>query len=110
MVLIGELASLTPSNIRLINLKINLEPAQAGDASKQAKDAPKTQIEKVTVEGLILGKRQLFETSLIGYTMAMEASPFFRQAIIQKNTIEPYIEGEALHFIMNLKVEEQVHV
>jgi len=41
--------------------------------------------------------------------MALEASPLFRQATIQKNTMEPYIKDEALHFILNLKVEEQVY-
>ena len=111
MVLISELAALTPANVRFTDLKINLgpAPAQAGDASKQAKDAPKARIEEVTVEGLILGERQLFETSLAGYAMALEASPLFRQVTIQKNTMEPYIKDEALHFILNLKVEEQVH-
>ena len=111
MVLISELAALTPANVRFTDLKINLgpAPAQAGDASKQAKDAPKARIEEVTVEGLILGERQLFETSLAGYAMALEASPLFRQVTIQKNTMEPYIKDEALHFILNLKVEEQVY-
>ena len=109
MVLIGELAALTPANVRFTDLKVNLGPAQAGDASKQARDAPRARIEEVTVEGLILGERQLFETSLAGYTMTLEASPLFRQVTIQKNTIEPYIKGEALHFILNLKVEKQVH-
>jgi Tfp pilus assembly PilM family ATPase len=109
MVLISELAALTPANIRFIDLKINFGPAQTGDASKQAKDAPKARVEEVTVEGLILGERTLFETSLASYTMALEASPLFRQVSIQTNTVGPYIKDEALHFILNLKVEEQVH-
>jgi hypothetical protein len=109
MVLIGELAALTPANIRFTDLKINLGPAQTGDASRQTKDAPKARIEEVTVEGLIQGERQLLETSLASYAMALEASPLFRQVTIQKNTVEAYIKGEALHFILILKVEAQVH-
>ena len=111
MVLISELAALTPANVRFTDLKINLGPgpAQAGDASKQAGDAPKARIEEITVEGLILGKRQLFKTSLAGYAMALESSPLFRQVTIQKNNVEPYLKNEALHFILNLKVEEQIH-
>ena len=33
--------------------------------------------------------------------MALEASPLFRQVTIQKNSVEPYLKGEALHFILN---------
>lgn len=109
MVLISELATLTPTNIRFTDLKINFGPLQTGDASKQAKDSAKARVEEVTVEGLILGERRSFETSLASYTMALDGSPLFRQVTIQKNTVEPYIKGEALHFILNMKVEEQVH-
>jgi hypothetical protein len=66
-------------------------------------------VEEITVEGLILGERQMFETSLAGYTMSLEASPLFKQVAIQKNSVEPYLKGEALHFILSIKVEEQVH-
>ena len=35
---------------------------------------------------------------------------FFHQITIEKNTVEPYLKkNEALHFILNVKVEEQVH-
>ena len=107
MVLISELAALTPKDIRFTDLKITLGPAPAGDAEK--KEAAKARVEEITVEGLILGERQMFETSLAGYTMSLEASPLFKQVAIQKNSVEPYLKGEALHFILNIKVEEQVH-
>jgi type IV pilus assembly protein PilM len=107
MVLISELAALTPTHIRFTDLKITLGPAPAGDAAK--KEAAKARVEEITVEGLILGERQMFETSLAGYTMSLEASPLFKQVAIQKNSVEPYLKGEALHFILNIKVEEQVH-
>ena len=109
MVLISELAALTPSNIRFTDLKINLGPVQTGDASKQAGNAPKARTEEVTVEGLILGERPLFETSLASYVMALEASPLFHQVAIQKNAVESFMKGETLHFILILKVEAQAH-
>ena len=113
MVLIGEIETLTPANIRFLDLKINLgEPVKKGE-SLPSKDKPaetqKARIEEVTVDGLILGDRQMFETSVASYLMALEASPLFRQVTVQKNNIETYLKGEALHFILNLKVEEQVH-
>ena len=117
MVLISELVELTPVDIRFIDLKINLGPVSAGavsppppgDTAKPAGEAPKTTPEEVILEGLILGDRQLFETKLAGYVMALEASPLFRQVTIQKNIVEPFVKGEALHFILKLSVEAQTH-
>jgi len=114
MVLISELAALTPKDIRFTDLKITLGPVQAGAAENptgdaEKKEAAKARVEEITVEGLILGERQMFETSLAGYTMSLEASPLFKQITIQKNNVEPFLKGETLHFILNIKVEEQVH-
>ena len=107
MVLISELTALTPARIRFVDLKITLGPALAGDSAK--KETAKPRAEEIILEGLILGDRQMFETSLASYTMSLEASPLFRQVTVQKNNVEPYLKDEALHFILNIKVEEQVH-
>jgi Tfp pilus assembly PilM family ATPase/Tfp pilus assembly protein PilN len=107
LVLIGELAAQTPAHIRFTDLKISLGPATRGEPGK--KEPPKARVEEITVEGLILGERAAFETSLAAFTMALEASPLFKQVTVQKNSVEPYLKGETLHFILNMKVEEQVH-
>lgn len=107
LVLISELAAQTPAHIRFTDMKITLGPARGGDAGK--KEAPKARVEEITLEGLILGERAIFETSLAAFTMALEASPLFKQVAVQKNSMEPYLKGETLHFILNMKVEEQVH-
>ena len=104
MVLISELAALTPANIRLVDMKINLRPATSATTAAAA-----AKIEDVTVEGLVFGERQSLESSLAGYALLLEASPLLQQVTIQKNTVGPYLKGEALHFIINMKVEAQVH-
>ncbi len=104
--LLGELASLASPAIRFTDLKISRGAVVTGAG---AAAAPKTNPVEVTLEGLILGDRQMFETELAGYTMALESSPLFRQVIIKKSSIEPYLKDEAFHFILNLKVEEQAH-
>ena len=115
MVLLSEIATLTPPNFRILDLKINLGPAPAAAPAAPAKGAStdkapsKARIEEVMVEGLILGERQMFETSIARYLMTLESSPLFQQVKLQKNTVEPYLKGEALRFIVYLKVEEQVH-
>jgi hypothetical protein len=97
MVVISEIAALTPANIRLVSLKENLAPPVA------AKGA-----EEITLEGLVIGDRQNFENALAGYVLLLETSPIFRQVTIQKNTVGPFMKGQALHFILNMKVEDQV--
>jgi Tfp pilus assembly PilM family ATPase len=109
MVVISELSTLTPANIRFLDLKVNLGSVPRRDTAKTSGESPKAPVEEITVEGLIMGERQIFETSLAGYMMALEASPLFHQVTIQKNNMESYLKGEALHFILNLKVEEKVH-
>ena len=117
MVLISELSAITPANIRFINLKTNLgaasspaapKPAAAPAAATAAAAAPPAAVEEVTLEGLVIGDRKTLETSLIGYVLLLEASPIFRQVTIQKNSIEPFQKGQALHFILNMKVEDQI--
>jgi Tfp pilus assembly PilM family ATPase len=107
LVLISELAAQTPAHIRFTDMKITLGPTTGGDAGK--KETPKARVEEITLEGLILGERAIFETSLAAFTMALEASPLFKQVAVLKNSVEPYLKGETLHFILNMKVEEQVH-
>lgn len=112
LALIGELAAQTPAHIRLTDMKVILGPPPAGDAAKgdaAKKETPKGRGEEIALEGLILGERPVFETSLAAFTMALEASPLFKAVTIQKNSVEPYLKGEALHFILNMKVEEQIH-
>jgi Tfp pilus assembly PilM family ATPase len=109
-VLIGELAALTPPGIRLTDVKISFGPPPSMSREKSTDAAaPKPNLEEVTVEGLIIGDRQMLETSLAGFTIALESSPIFRQVTLQKNSVEPYLKNDALHFILTMKVEEQVH-
>lgn len=118
MVLVSELAAITPDNIRFINLKTILGSPRAQVASKAPAPKPAAgaataaaapaAIDEVTLEGLVIGDRKILETSLAGYVMLLEASPVFRQVTIQKNSVEPFQKGQALHFILNMRVEEQI--
>lgn len=104
MVLLSELSTLTPRNIRFLDLKLNLGAGPSGQAAAKGKS------DVITLEGLILGERQTLETNLAGYMRDLNASPMFHQITIEKNTVVPYLrKQEALHFILNLKVEGQVH-
>ena len=94
---ISELSALNPSNIRLINITADMGSFSANKSN----DAKK----RLVVEGIILGKNQIFESSLVGYIMRLEGSPVFSAPVVNKSTIESYgEEGDVLHFTIELKL------
>jgi Tfp pilus assembly PilM family ATPase len=116
MAVISELAALTPSNIRLINVKANLAGAasvKAGESSKDAakepakgtgKDAAGIVPRSVVIEGVIFGDRKLLDSMLAGYVTKLETSPIFRLINVQKNSVEPFKKNDVLHFILDVKI------
>ncbi len=109
MVLLSEVSALTPANIRLVGLKTNLAKAAAPPKPAPAgAPAPPAGAEEVILEGLVIGGREGLENALAGYVLLLETSPIFRQVTIQKNTIAPFMKGQALHFVINMKVEEKL--
>jgi type IV pilus assembly protein PilM len=95
---IGELSALTPKNIRLIALKVNL--GNVGNEKGAKKENPKN----LTVEGLVLGDRKSLEVLFSHYLMTLDNSPLFGQIRIQKNSLEPFKKNEALHFIIGVTI------
>lgn len=109
MVIIGEITAVTPENVRLLDMKSSLSFTQSSVPEKTQGQNPKARVEEMTLDGIILNEREKLEASLASYVMTLEASPLFSQVTISKNTVEPYLKGEALHFTLNLKVEEHIH-
>jgi Tfp pilus assembly PilM family ATPase len=99
---IGEIAEITPQNIRLINFKIS---APGSAASKTASDkATKETADDVMVEGVIFGERDMLDSLLAQYVMKLENSPMFRQITVQKSGIVTFRKSEVLHFTLNAKI------
>ena len=104
--LIGEFVARTPSGIRLVSLKMNIErkpPPKA--AVKTAGEEPRKLSADVVVDGLIFGDPHTFDASLAGYVMTLEASPLLSGVSVQKSSVEPYEKTGALHFILTMKME-----
>ena len=106
MAVISELSSLTPANIRLINLKANLGSVAPDEEppKKDKKEAGKNEVKKLVLEGLVFGGHSTLESSLAGFIMNLKESPMFRQISIQKNSIEPLGKGDILHFIIEITI------
>jgi len=106
LAVIGELSSLTPANIRLINLKAHVGTVLLGKESvkEQKKETAKEELKHVVVEGVVFGDRRTLESSLAGYIMKLEASPIFRRVSVQKNNIEPFKKSEVLYFVIDMQI------
>jgi len=108
MAVISEISSLTPANIRLINLKATLgSVAPDGEPlKKDKKEAGKNEVNKLMLEGLVFGDHNTLESSLAGFIMKLQESPMFRQISIQKNSIEPFRKDDVLNFIIEITMTE----
>ncbi|OQW97962.1 MAG: hypothetical protein BWK74_05620 [Desulfobacteraceae bacterium A6] len=104
MAVISELSSLTPANIRLINLKANLGSVAPDEEplKKDNKEAGKNEVRNLVLEGLVFGDHNTLESSLAGFIMKLQESPMFRQISIQKNSIEPFRKDDVLNFIIEI--------
>jgi type IV pilus assembly protein PilM len=108
MAVISELSSMTPRNIRLIDLKVRTGAVQSGKMTakepKRSAAAPKEEAKNVTVEGVVFGDRKALEASLAGYIMKLKSSPMFSHISVQKNSIEPLRKDEVLYFVIEIKL------
>lgn len=107
--IISELSAMTLPNIHFIHIKMKLAAVKTDIKKNQPEDPAKKESlpsveESVEIEGLVTGERSILETTLAGYAMALKNSPMFKQIVVQKNTIEQLKNGEALHFIIQMKV------
>ncbi|PKN53129.1 MAG: hypothetical protein CVU55_02650 [Deltaproteobacteria bacterium HGW-Deltaproteobacteria-13] len=96
----GEISDLTPQNIRLLSVKMT-------EGSSTAKtDADKTQKEAsdgVSIEGIIIDKRDKLDSALTQYVMKLENSPMFKNVSVQKNSITTLKKSEVLYFTLSAK-------
>jgi hypothetical protein len=108
MAVISELSSMTPPNIRLVDLKVRTGAVQSGKmTAKEPKGeaaASNKEAKNVTVEGVVFGDRKALEASLAGYIMKLKSSPMFSHISVQKNSIEPLRKDEVLHFVIDMKL------
>ena len=98
---IGEISSLTPDNIKLINLKVSM-PGGA-TAAVTGKTAPQVS-EDLVVEGVIFGERDMLESLLAQYVMKLENSPLFAKIAVKKKEMNTFRKSEVLHFTLNARM------
>jgi hypothetical protein len=96
MAVIGEITTITPDNIKLINLKI-FSP----QIKEKAENTSKDEREGITLEGIIIGERNMLDSYLAQYVMKLGSSPILRQVTVQKSNIVNFKKGEVLQFYID---------
>lgn len=100
---IGEIAALTPQNIKLINLTVmsseGLTVAGKTDKAAAAKD-----IEGITLEGIITGERNMLDSYLAQYVIKLGNSPMLNKVSVFKSTIVNFKKNDVLQFTLSAKI------
>ena len=92
--IINEISSITPSEIRLLSISANMGEKPQSDGKQ-----PKQQLE---VEGVVLGNRLTFESSLAGYIVKLKGSPMFRTPSVENKSFKYLDNKEVLLFTAKL--------
>lgn len=96
LAVVGEVADLTPANVRLLSLTAQLsdEPAKKNSAKNR----------NLVLSGVVRGDRMILESTLAGYLMELKKSPLFDKPTISKKSFERYQGAEVLRFTARLKL------
>ena len=96
MAVIGEIARMTPSNIRLLSMTANL--------GRISGDKDKLPTKVLVFEGFVFGDQQAFDASLATYLIKLENSHLFSKPNIHKSTVEYHKGKKVLHFTVHMKL------
>jgi Tfp pilus assembly PilM family ATPase len=92
---ISELSAITPANIRLLNVRLDMGRPEA-----------KT-LGLVVVEGFVSGENISFETYLSSYLFGLRNSPIFEDTVIHSSGFEELEgAGRVLRFVVNVNLKQ----
>ena len=92
--IINEISAITPSEIRLLSISANM-----GDKNQTDGEQANQQIE---MEGVVLGDRLTFESTLAGYIVKLKGSPMFGIPSIENKSFKFLDQKEVLLFSAKL--------
>ncbi|MFO7708886.1 MAG: pilus assembly protein PilM [Desulfobacterales bacterium] len=98
---LGEVANITPANVRLFTLNAKINAAQK-PAAPGAKAEPAKRL--LLLEGIISGERMNLESDLASYLMMLKASPLFKQPTITRKAFETYDNRPVIRFTAQMEL------
>jgi hypothetical protein len=103
---LGELAGLTPENVRLLSIAADFGPMSTEPPPKPAAEGQSKPIVKnVVVDGIVQGDRHMLDSTLARYLLKLGCSPLFVNTTLHNSAIESYQGlGEVLHFTLKVGI------
>jgi type IV pilus assembly protein PilM len=97
---LGEVANVTPPNIRLLGISAKL--GAAGKPAPGAKPEPSKKV--LVIDGVITGDRMSLESDLAGYLMTLKNSPLFKQPTITRKAVEMLDNRQVMRFTAQMEL------
>ncbi len=95
----GEVANITPPNVRLLNIS-----AKFGTEAKPGPSGKPAGAKKLILEGVVFGERPTLESELAAYLMTLKNSPIFKQPTISKKSLDVMDNQPVLRFTAQMDV------
>ena len=105
LAVLRELAGLTPENVHIVAVNLEMGPASPakGDAKAPAVNKDQTSGRLLVIDGFVTGGEQAFESSLASYLVRLENSPLFGPPLVHKRTEENLGgQGRVLRFVLHV--------
>lgn len=107
-----EITRLTPADVRLLSLNLNLgtgpvngHDKDKADTKKRAKALVEAPSKVLIVDGVITGQRRNFDAALATYLVRLQDSPLFTTPTVHSREVEPLGGlGETLHFVLHINL------
>jgi len=97
LVVIGEIADVTPQQIHLISLNIK----KSGETQKT--DTVQGRETNILIEGIVMGSKDMLDSYLTQYVLKLENSPMFNKVSVQKKDPVLFNKTDVIHFILNAR-------
>lgn len=105
LAVLRELAGLTPENVRIVAVDLELGPARNGrdEARGEAAARDQTSGRLLVIDGFVTGGEQAFESSLASYLVRLENSPLFGPPLVHKRSEDTMSgQGRVLRFVLHV--------
>ncbi len=106
-----EIALLTPPDVRLLSLNLNLGtgPVNGHDSAKTVRPTKGGLVEApakvLIVDGMVTGQRRNFDATLATYLVRLQDSPLFSTPVVHTRDVETMSGlGETLHFVLHINL------
>ncbi|OPL15153.1 MAG: hypothetical protein AVO39_01760 [delta proteobacterium MLS_D] len=97
----GEVSSVTPEKIKLMNIRAALDDMPAGEKGGSSR-APQR---NMLIDGFVTGVSDTLDADLIDYVMNIQSSPLFERVVINAKVPETIEGREVLRFTLTASME-----